>query len=322
MIVFGRTKHGVKKLARRLSEEGYPVAALQGNLSQNARDAVMDDFRAGRVRVLLATNVAARGLDITSVDTVVNFELPESPELLTHRVGRTGRMGREGRALTLLAPEDGAKWRQLERGLGRQVMRRSWAGARAALIGAAETGERIVTPARPARPLPPSSRSAALPSVETKPPRRPRLAERRPSPPSERVAVHPGGGGDSARASRPTPADRPRSRDAERVADEWGDAMGDRGAPANPTLLARHGRDPRRPVWADGRGAATAPAPERSRPRAARSGPHGEEHGIVCTACGGSAHVRFRPDPTRPVFCDPCFRARHDRIGGARAGAR
>ncbi|MEA2585731.1 MAG: ATP-dependent helicase DeaD, partial [Thermomicrobiales bacterium] len=115
IIVFGRTKHGVKKLAKQLQFAGYPVEALQGNLSQNARDAVMDDFRAGRVRVLLATNVAARGLDITSVDQVINFELPESPELLTHRVGRTGRMGRKGQALTLLGPDDGAKWRQLER---------------------------------------------------------------------------------------------------------------------------------------------------------------------------------------------------------------
>src|SRR5215212_7278732 len=132
VIVFGRTKHGVNKLARRLQADGYPVAALQGNLSQNARDRVMDDFRNGQVPVLVATNVAARGLDVTHVAQVINFELPESPELLTHRVGRTGRMGRKGQALTLLGPDDGAKWRQLERGLGRRVPRRLWAGAAAA----------------------------------------------------------------------------------------------------------------------------------------------------------------------------------------------
>ncbi len=121
IIVFGRTKHGVKKLARQLQAAGYPVAALQGNLSQNARDEVMDNFRHGRVRILLATNVAARGLDITHVEQVINMELPESPQLLTHRVGRTGRMGREGQAITLLNREDQAKWRQLERGLGRKI---------------------------------------------------------------------------------------------------------------------------------------------------------------------------------------------------------
>lgn len=128
VIVFGRTKHGVKKLAKQLQQAGYPVAALQGNLSQNARDRVMEDFRAGRVPILLATNVAARGLDVTHVDQVINFELPESADLLTHRIGRTGRMGRRGQAVTLLSPADGAKWRQLERGLGRRISRARWTG--------------------------------------------------------------------------------------------------------------------------------------------------------------------------------------------------
>ncbi|MDP9364539.1 MAG: DEAD/DEAH box helicase, partial [Chloroflexota bacterium] len=132
-IVFGRTKHGVKKLARQLEGAGYPVVALQGNLSQNARDRVMEDFRSGAVPILLATNVAARGLDVTHVAQVINVELPESPELLTHRIGRTGRMGRRGRAITLLGPEDGTKWRQLERGLGRRIPRAPWRGAVAAL---------------------------------------------------------------------------------------------------------------------------------------------------------------------------------------------
>lgn len=140
IIVFGRTKHGVKKLARQLQTAGYPVAALQGNLSQNARDEVMDNFRNGRVRILLATNVAARGLDISHVEQVINMELPESPQLLTHRVGRTGRMGRQGMAITLLSREDNAKWRQLERGLGRKIDRKPWPGAIAAL---AEDGEFI-----------------------------------------------------------------------------------------------------------------------------------------------------------------------------------
>lgn len=135
IIVFGRTKHGVKKLARKLEQQGYPVAALQGNMSQNARDRVMQEFRNGRVQILLATNVAARGLDITTVGQVINFDLPESPELLTHRVGRTGRMGRYGQAITLLGPEDGAKWRQLERGLGRRVPRCPWPGAEAVVNG-------------------------------------------------------------------------------------------------------------------------------------------------------------------------------------------
>ncbi|MFT4041348.1 MAG: DEAD/DEAH box helicase, partial [Thermomicrobiales bacterium] len=135
IIVFGRTKHGVNKLARRLQASGYPVAALQGNLSQNARDRVMEDFRSGQVPILVATNVAARGLDVSHVEQVINMELPESPELLTHRIGRTGRMGRQGQAITLLGPEDHVKWRRLERGFTRAVARAPWRGARAAVHG-------------------------------------------------------------------------------------------------------------------------------------------------------------------------------------------
>jgi len=126
IIVFGRTKHGVKKLALQLSTLGYSAAALQGNMSQNARERVMADFRSGALRVLVATNVAARGLDIDGVEQVISYELPESAELFTHRAGRTGRMGRQGEAVTLITPEDAVKWRQMERALGRKVISEPW----------------------------------------------------------------------------------------------------------------------------------------------------------------------------------------------------
>ncbi|MEZ4521469.1 MAG: DEAD/DEAH box helicase [Thermomicrobiales bacterium] len=128
-IVFGRTKHGVRKLARKLERDGYPVGAIQGNLSQNARDRVMADFRAGGIDILVATNVAARGLDITDVNLVINVELPESTELLTHRIGRTGRMDREGLAITLIGSGDGAKWRKLKRTLETDITHARWNGS-------------------------------------------------------------------------------------------------------------------------------------------------------------------------------------------------
>ena len=131
VIVFGRTKHGVKKLAQRLEALGYPAAALQGNLSQNARERVMASFRSGARPILLATNVAARGLDVPEIGQVINYELPESADWFTHRVGRTGRMGRAGLAITLLTPEDSPKWRQFEKVLGRRLERRPWATASA-----------------------------------------------------------------------------------------------------------------------------------------------------------------------------------------------
>ena len=132
ILVFGRTKHGVKKLAIRLSQMGYPVTALQGNLSQNARQRVMEQFRSGEVPTLVATNVAARGLDITGIEQVINYDLPDSAQLFTHRVGRTGRMGRQGEAITFVTPEDSLKWRRIERELGRSLPQKPWPGGQGA----------------------------------------------------------------------------------------------------------------------------------------------------------------------------------------------
>jgi len=97
-LIFGRTKYGVEKLGKQLSKLGFTVGTLHGNKSQRAREEVLTAFRRGQVQTLLATNVAARGLDITGIDQVINYELPESSDLFTHRIGRTGRMGRQGKA--------------------------------------------------------------------------------------------------------------------------------------------------------------------------------------------------------------------------------
>jgi ATP-dependent RNA helicase RhlE len=121
-IVFHRTKHGAKKLARDLARLGHATGELQGNLSQNARDRAIGDFRRRRTDVLVATNVAARGLDIAHVELVINYELPESPQWLTHRVGRTARNGAAGRALTFLSEDDMEQWRKLRR-LGAPALR-------------------------------------------------------------------------------------------------------------------------------------------------------------------------------------------------------
>jgi len=114
-IIFGRTKHGVKKLNHSLRQMGHNSVELQGDLSQLTRDRAMDSFRAGRSQILVATNVAARGIDVDNVGLVVNFELPDSAHWLTHRVGRTARMGELGRALTFVTPEDEPAWVKLGR---------------------------------------------------------------------------------------------------------------------------------------------------------------------------------------------------------------
>jgi len=124
-LVFGRTKHGVRNLGHRLEAMGFRVAVLQGNLGQQQRDRALDSFRSGRAQVLVATNVAARGLDILHIARVINFEIPDTHELFTHRVGRTGRMGRSGQAITLVSAVDLAKWQAIERGLGVRLPRMS-----------------------------------------------------------------------------------------------------------------------------------------------------------------------------------------------------
>jgi ATP-dependent RNA helicase DeaD len=102
---------------------GYAVDELQGDLHQQQRDRVLQKFRDKKTPILIATNVAARGLDVLHIERVINYELPETHELFTHRVGRTGRMGRSGLAITLLDPADLPKWHEIERGLGRRVPR-------------------------------------------------------------------------------------------------------------------------------------------------------------------------------------------------------
>jgi ATP-dependent RNA helicase DeaD len=122
-LVFGRTKHGVRNLCAKLNRLGYPVDELQGNLGQQQRDRVLKRFRDGQTPILVATNVAARGLDVLHIDRVINYDLPDTHELFTHRTGRTGRMGRAGRAITLLGAADLPKWHEIERGLGRKLPR-------------------------------------------------------------------------------------------------------------------------------------------------------------------------------------------------------
>jgi ATP-dependent RNA helicase DeaD len=114
-IVFVRTKIRCEQLYRTLRDKGMNVRALHGDLSQGSRDGVMIAFKAGRVPVLVATDVAARGLDITSVTHVVNFDVPTSPDVYVHRIGRTGRVGRSGRAITFVEPRQRKELAAIER---------------------------------------------------------------------------------------------------------------------------------------------------------------------------------------------------------------
>jgi ATP-dependent RNA helicase RhlE len=125
VLVFTRTKHGANRLAEQLTRDGFAAAAIHGNKSQGARTRALADFKRGGVRVLVATDIAARGLDIDELPHVVNFDLPDAPEHYVHRIGRTGRAGNAGLAVSLVAPEERPLLDAVERLLGRAVARRT-----------------------------------------------------------------------------------------------------------------------------------------------------------------------------------------------------
>lgn len=115
VLVFTRTKHGANRLAKQLEEDGLTAAAIHGNKSQGARTKALADFKQGKVRVLVATDIAARGLDIDQLPHVVNFELPNVSEDYIHRIGRTGRAGKEGEAISLVCVDEHKLLRDIER---------------------------------------------------------------------------------------------------------------------------------------------------------------------------------------------------------------
>ena len=115
VLVFTRTKHGANRLAEYLDKNGLPAAAIHGNKSQNARTKALADFKANELRVLVATDIAARGLDIDQLPHVVNFELPNVSEDYVHRIGRTGRAGRSGEAVSLVSPDEEKLLKAIER---------------------------------------------------------------------------------------------------------------------------------------------------------------------------------------------------------------
>jgi len=128
-LVFARTKRGADRVAENLVKDGIPADAIHGNKSQNARQRALNAFKTGRMRVLVATDIAARGIDVTGITHVINYDLPDEAESYVHRIGRTGRNGADGMAITLCAPEERDKLRAIER-LTRQRLAPELAGGK------------------------------------------------------------------------------------------------------------------------------------------------------------------------------------------------
>ncbi len=125
VLVFTRTKHRAEKLARQLVEAGHKTTSLRGDLTQNRRKEAMDGFRSGAYHIMVATDIAARGLDVSSISHVINFDMPATVDDYVHRIGRTGRAAKTGDAFTLVTREDEGLTRAIERRLGAQLERRT-----------------------------------------------------------------------------------------------------------------------------------------------------------------------------------------------------
>ena len=128
VLIFTRTKHRAKRLGEQLEKAGYKAASLQGNLSQNRRQAALDGFRDGTYQILVATDIAARGIDVSQISHVVNYDIPDTPEAYVHRIGRTGRAAKTGDAFTMVCSEDTVMVRTIEKKLGTALERRTVEG--------------------------------------------------------------------------------------------------------------------------------------------------------------------------------------------------
>ena len=280
VLVFTRTKHGANRLAEYLDKHGLPAVAIHGNKSQNARTKALADFKANQVRVLVATDIAARGLDIDQLPHVVNFELPNVEEDYVHRIGRTGRAGRSGEAISLVAPDEEKLLKGIERMTKQKIPDGDLMGFDASTIEAEKpevreprqprpprNGERKPRPERAAKPA--EAKTAGEPKDRDRNRRgrsKPRGASASQSTPTQGPA--------SAPISRPPRL--PNDRDPETFLDDELDNFGNRVDYVSPYQNKQgRGRRPGAPAQA-GTGQPRAAAAPRGGAAAAGTGAQGK----------------------------------------------
>jgi ATP-dependent RNA helicase RhlE len=181
VLIFTRTKHRASRLAHQLERAGYRVTSLHSNRSQNQRQAALDGFRSGAYQIMVATDIAARGIDVDRISHVINYDIPDTADAYIHRIGRTGRAEREGDAFTMITPDDDATVRELERAVGQRIPRQTIAGFDY------DAPPPAVTPQQPRgrQPMPPTrqpqrqARHATPPARHSGPPQPTSRSERR-----------------------------------------------------------------------------------------------------------------------------------------------
>ncbi len=194
VLVFTRTKHRAKRVGQQLEKAGFRAASLQGNLSQNKRQAALDGFRNGSYQVLVATDIAARGIDVSLISHVINYDIPDTTDAYTHRIGRTGRAAKTGDAFTFITREDEIMVRSIERVLGEKVERRTLKGFDYAKPAPRHDTEFARPPREPQRrkherPAPAGTRTAADAPRSGRPARTPRGPAHRSSAPQHSSAM-------------------------------------------------------------------------------------------------------------------------------------
>lgn len=164
VLIFTRTKHRAKRVGEQLEKAGYTAASLQGNLSQNRRQAAMDGFRNGTYQILVATDIAARGIDVSQVSHVINYDIPDTTEAYIHRIGRTGRAAKNGDAFTMVTNEDTGMVRAIEKTLGTTIERRT-VDVFDYTVAAPRKDEEFARPPRPPRNQPKAKKLQPKPAA-------------------------------------------------------------------------------------------------------------------------------------------------------------
>jgi len=314
VLVFTRTKHGANRLAEYLEKHGLTAAAIHGNKSQNARTKALADFKASTVRVLVATDIAARGLDIDQLPHVVNFELPNVEEDYVHRIGRTGRAGRSGEAISLVAPDEEKLLKSIERMTRQKIADGDLMGFDASTIEAEKPETRERQPANK-----PRGGREARGDKPANGGRRDKGKDKGTSKPREKTAGESRG---EPRASTPRePGNRPArgrqpqrpvsagaavaelgNRDPETFLDDDVDNFGNRADYVSPYQGKGQGRN-RRPGAATGQSATTAPtgqAPRRNASSTPRTqGDGAKRNGPRSNGAQGAGAGQNRRDNSR-----------------------
>jgi ATP-dependent RNA helicase DeaD len=295
-IVFCATKIGAKKLAEKLKRLYIAAREIHGDLQQSKREKIMGNFRTGKVRLLIATDVASRGIDVQNITHIFNYDIPYKIEDYVHRIGRTGRMEKSGKAYTFVTREEGNYLTEIELLINKEIKRMHFDDLTSKWW-----------PNAPKEPPPDFEHEVMTPDLA-------------------QLAAAEGGGGGKRKRSR---GGRTRGGERSDRADR-GERRSSSAPMAQAPVLVSHepageGEIPGDAPAADGTQAGEGAAdPNRRRRRSRRGGRStGEPITVTCAQCGTQATVRFKPDPQRPVYCESCYRAkkaagsgRHDASAG------